>query len=44
MVEHVYNNKPIYAIVLAGVLMICAGISVAYVYDPGSIKIKEEKA
>ncbi|MBX9783428.1 MAG: MFS transporter [Chitinophagaceae bacterium] len=43
MVKNVYNNQPIYAIVLAGIFMLCAAVSVIYVYDPGSIKIKEEK-
>lgn len=34
MVEKVYNNQPVYAIVLAGVFMICAAVSVIYVFDP----------
>jgi len=42
MVEHVYNNQPVYALVLAGVFMLCAAVSVIYVYDPGSIRINEE--
>ena len=42
MVKYVYNNQPVYAIVLAGVFMLCAAVSVIYVYDPGEIKIKEE--
>jgi maltose/moltooligosaccharide transporter len=36
IVKHLYGGKPIYAIVLAGIFMICAAISVIYVYDPGS--------
>lgn len=36
IVKHLYGGQPIYAIVLAGILMICASISVIYVYDPGS--------
>jgi maltose/moltooligosaccharide transporter len=44
MVKYVYNNQPVYAIVLAGIFMLCAALSVVYVYDPGAIKIKEEKA
>lgn len=44
MVKNVYNNQPIYAVVLAGIFMLCAAISVIYVYDPGSITIKEEKS
>lgn len=42
IVKHVYNNQPIYAIVLSGIFMICAAVSVIYVYDPGAIKIKQE--
>lgn len=42
MVKNVYNNQPIYAIVLAGIFMLCAAISVIYVYDPGSINVNEE--
>ncbi|HEX2608669.1 MAG TPA: MFS transporter [Flavisolibacter sp.] len=38
IVSHLYGGKPIYAIVLAGIFMICAAISVIYVYDPGSSK------
>lgn len=41
IVKHLYNGQPIYAIVLAGVFMICAAISVIYVYDPASIRIKQ---
>ena len=43
VVKHVYNNQPIYAIIMSGVFMLCAAVSVIYVYDPGSIKIKQEK-
>jgi maltose/moltooligosaccharide transporter len=43
MVKNVYNNQPVYALVLAGVFMLCAAASVVYVHDPGAIKIKEEK-
>lgn len=42
MVKHFYNNQPVYAIVMAGIFMICAAISVIYVYDPGAIAVKEE--
>jgi len=44
MVKNVYNNQPVYAIVLAGIFMLCAAVSVIYVYDPGALKIKEEKS
>jgi maltose/moltooligosaccharide transporter len=36
IVKNLYGGQPIYAIVLAGILMICAAVSVVYVYDPGS--------
>jgi maltose/moltooligosaccharide transporter len=41
IVKHLYNGQPIYAIVLAGILMLCAAVSVIYVYDPASVKSKE---
>jgi maltose/moltooligosaccharide transporter len=41
IVKHIYNGQPIYAIVLAGFLLICAAISVLFVYDAGAIRIKE---
>lgn len=44
IVKHLYGGQPIYAIVLAGFFMICAAISVLFVYDAGAIKIKAEKA
>lgn len=34
IVKYIYKGQPIYAIVLAGVFMICAAISVIFVYDP----------
>jgi maltose/moltooligosaccharide transporter len=34
MVRHVYNNQPVYALVLAGIFLLCAAVSVIYVYDP----------
>lgn len=44
IVKHIYGGQPIYSIVLAGIFMICAAISVVYVYDPGSKKIEEDMA
>lgn len=41
IVKHIYNGQPIYAIVLAGFFMLCAAVSVLFVYDEGAIKIKE---
>lgn len=43
IVKHIYGGQPIYAIVLAGVFMICAAISVVFVYDPGSKKISKDQ-
>lgn len=42
MVKSIYNNQPVYALVLAGVFMICAAISVVYVYDPADTPLKEK--
>lgn len=39
MVKHIYNNQPVYALVLAGIFLLCAAVSVVYVYDPGDIAI-----
>ncbi len=33
IVRHIYGGKPIYAIVLAGFLLICAAVSVLFVHD-----------
>ena len=44
MVKNVYNNEPVYAIVLAGIFMLCAAVSVIYVYDPAVISIEEKKS
>jgi maltose/moltooligosaccharide transporter len=44
IVRELYHGQTIYAIVLAGIFLICAGISVIFVYDAGSIKIKQEVA
>ncbi len=41
IVKHIYNGQPIYAIVLAGFFMLCAAVSVLFVYDEGAAKIKE---
>ena len=44
MVKNVYNNQPVYAIMLAGIFMLCAAVSVVYVYDPAAIVLKDEKS
>lgn len=38
VVKHLYNNQPIYAILMSGVFMLAAAISVIYVYDPAEVK------
>ncbi|MBC6489467.1 MFS transporter [Flavihumibacter stibioxidans] len=43
IVKNIYNGEPVYAIVLAGFFMLCAAVSVLFVYDEGWVKIKEEK-
>ncbi|MFM9910338.1 MAG: MFS transporter [Chitinophagaceae bacterium] len=43
MVKNIYNNQPVYAIVMSGIFMLCAAVSVIYVYDPAAISIKKEK-
>ena len=43
IVKNVYNNQPVYAIVLAGIFMLCAAASVVYVYDPAAIKTPKTK-
>jgi maltose/moltooligosaccharide transporter len=43
IVSHLYNGQPIYAIVLAGIFMLCAAVSVIYVYDPADVSIKVQQ-
>jgi maltose/moltooligosaccharide transporter len=38
IVKHIYNGQSIYAIVLAGFLLLCAAVSVLFVYDAGGDK------
>jgi maltose/moltooligosaccharide transporter len=42
-VKHIYNNQPVYALVLSGVFMLCAAVSVIYVYDPAAIVVAKKK-
>ncbi|GGA83788.1 MFS transporter [Puia dinghuensis] len=44
IVKHIYNNQPIYSIVLAGFCLIAAAVSVLFVYDGGAIRMQQEKA
>lgn len=43
LVKSFYNDQPIYSIVFAGIFMICGAISVIFVYDPATDKIKLPK-
>lgn len=43
MVKYIYNNQPVYALVLSGIFMLCAAVSTAYVYDPAVIKLSKHK-
>ena len=38
IVKYLYHGQSIYAIVLAGVLLLCAAVSVLFVYDAGATK------
>jgi len=40
IVKYLYHNQPIYAIVMSGLFMLAAAVSVIYVYDPVEIKRK----
>jgi maltose/moltooligosaccharide transporter len=39
IVKHIYGGHTIYAVVFAGILLICAAVSVLFVYDPGASKL-----
>lgn len=41
IVKNLYNNQPVYALVLSGLFMICAAVSVIYVYDPAAINLQQ---
>ncbi|RYY11271.1 MAG: MFS transporter, partial [Chitinophagaceae bacterium] len=43
MVKNIYNNQPVYALILSGIFMLCAAVSVIYVYDPGGTRIRLPK-
>lgn len=43
IVKNLYGGQPIYAIVLAGIFMLFAAVSVIYVYDPANDRIKLPK-
>lgn len=39
MVKYIYGDQPIYALVLAGVFLLCASVATFYVYDEGALAI-----
>jgi maltose/moltooligosaccharide transporter len=41
IVKSIYGNNAMYAIVLAGVLMLCGAVSMVYVQDSKDIKVKQ---
>ncbi len=41
IVKHIYNNQPVYALVISGVFMSIAAISVMYVKDQGEPKLAQ---
>lgn len=43
IVKYLYNNQPVYALVLSGIFLICGAVSVIYVYDPADIRVKSVK-
>ncbi|HYF70043.1 MAG TPA: MFS transporter [Ohtaekwangia sp.] len=43
IVKNFYNNQPVYALVISGIFMLCAAISVIYVYDPGAIALQKTR-
>ncbi|HMR92545.1 MAG TPA: MFS transporter [Chitinophagaceae bacterium] len=43
IVKNLYNNQPVYALVISGIFMFCAAISVIYVYDPAAIRINKTR-
>ena len=42
MVKYIYNNQPVYAIVIAGIFMLCAAVCVLFVYDAGYVRIRKK--
>jgi maltose/moltooligosaccharide transporter len=40
IVKNIYNNQPVYALILSGLCMIAAAVSVIYVYDPAAINLQ----
>jgi maltose/moltooligosaccharide transporter len=44
IIKNIYQGQGIYAIVLAGIFMCCAAVSVIYVYDPGNEKFSRQKS
>jgi maltose/moltooligosaccharide transporter len=42
IVKNIYNNQPVYALILSGLCMIAAAVSVIYVYDPVTINLQPQ--
>lgn len=43
LVKHAYSNQPVFALVLSGVFMLLAAISVTFVYDPGEAVLSKNQ-
>ncbi len=43
IVRELYGGQPIYAVVHAGFFLICAAVSVVFVFDPVGIELKQER-
>jgi len=43
LIKHVYNNQPVYALIISGILMFLGAISALFVYDPAAVKANEKK-
>ncbi len=41
IVKNIYNNQPVFALVISGVFLLLAAISVIFVYDPVTNKVKK---
>lgn len=44
LVKHVFNNQPVYVVMMGGLSLLIAALCVPRVYDPGQFKsAREEK-
>ncbi|MFN0275676.1 MAG: MFS transporter [Chitinophagales bacterium] len=44
IVHHLYNDNAIYALVMSGIFMLCAAVSVLYVYEEKDISLAKNEA